>query len=156
MISSSFFLLLIFNTATATEIENSFNVFNLPTLNLYDNFQECLGLYPGGDYCVVDTMIKPDYDSKLYNEIIDYNKDVKKHFRRDMLTRGLCIERCNKIIAEIQAESENFIVEEFPRNVTVSCLCEFINKFTNENFNRFYSIQLITQMLEKIELNMQR
>lgn len=116
---NSVLFLLIFNSVGADESEK-FNVFNLPTLNLYDNFHGCLGKYPGGDYCVVDTMIKPDYDSNLYKEIIEYNKDVKKHFRRDMLTRGLCIEKCRKIIEEIGAQSENYLINEFSRNVTVS------------------------------------
>lgn len=113
----SILFLLIFNSVRVAKSE--INIFDFPTLNLYDNYHECLGKYPGGDYCIIDTMIKPDLDSKLYKEILEYNKDVKKHFRRDMLTRGLCIEKCKKLI-EIESENEKYLIEEFPRNVTVS------------------------------------
>lgn len=112
--------LLVYAIALVNGQENSvINVHSFPILNRYDNYHDCIGRNPDGVYCIVDTMIKPDLDSKVYNDIAEYNKDYKKHYRHDMLTRGICIDTCQKTVDEVGDKSEDYYIQEFPRNVTV-------------------------------------
>lgn len=114
------FLLVFTIIVSVSGQENLINVHSFPVLNRYDNYHDCIGRNPDGVYCIVDTMIKPDSDSKLYSDIVEYNKDYKKHYRHDMLTRGICIDDCQKTVDELGDRSEKYYIEEFPRNVTVS------------------------------------
>lgn len=95
--------------------------YKMPTLNQFDNYLECMGLY-GIDalYCVADTFIKPDPDSELYNFTVEYSKDTKRYFRHDNLVRGLCVNTCRKIVGKLATNEENYLVEKFPIDSKVS------------------------------------
>ena len=52
----------------------------MPPLYKFDDFDECIGLYQSNAaYCVVNTFIKPDNSSELYNyiEVILFNALAK-------------------------------------------------------------------------------
>lgn len=109
--------------------KNFFSVnhfYQMPTLNRFDNYHECMGTF-GEDalYCVSDTFIKPDNDSKLYKFIKEYSKDTKKHFRHDNLVRGLCVNSCKELIANVKNESQ-FLVERFQTDSKVSWVFDII------------------------------
>lgn len=69
-------------------------------------------------YCVVNTYIKPD-DSALYKSILEYSKNKKQHFRHDKVTRGLCMNICQRNLKR-SAKAEKYFVEKFPMDSKVS------------------------------------
>lgn len=90
-------------------------IYRMPILNRFENYHECMGVY-GADalYCVADAFVKPDLNSNLFTLISQYNKDTKKHFRRDNLLRGLCLNSCKERIEMLGNDSNKYFTQKFP------------------------------------------
>jgi hypothetical protein len=92
----------------------------MPKIYRFDDFDLCMGLYDTEAlYCVVNTFIKPDHLSKLYNFIKDFSSNTKQHFRHDKLQRGLCVNGCQSVVATMGKQSNDFLVEKFPMDSKV-------------------------------------
>ncbi|XP_058456878.1 nose resistant to fluoxetine protein 6-like [Malaya genurostris] len=76
---------------------------SLPTLYRYDNYEECLG--KESTYCMVRSLLKPDPSSELWLHVKNFSADVR-HFRRNLLERGICIDDCLGRLSEISNKKQ--------------------------------------------------
>lgn len=83
----------------------------MPPLYKFDNFHECS--VSGNLYCVVNSVIKPDYSSSLYNHILEFSKETKVHLRHDNLQRGLCMKDCKLKVYNEENKGNLYFEEEF-------------------------------------------
>lgn len=88
-------------------------------------------------YCYIRTALKPDYTSELYNFIDEFSSRKKVHFRHDKLTRGVCINTCQQLIAEMGSAADDYFVPEFELDYKVkkklmnhTTFLEFRNSFS--------------------------
>jgi hypothetical protein len=91
--------------------------YRMPDLYKFDNFAQCSA--DDSLYCVVNSFIKPDESSSLYNQIKEFSKHRKIHLRHDKLQRGLCIRNCESKVFEMGNQSDSYFVEDFPRDSKV-------------------------------------
>lgn len=77
--------------------------FSMPKINQLDDYDECMDTYMDeAKYCFVKSIIKPpDYPSKVYDFIIEFSSNKKQHFRHDKLARGICLNKCSKLISTL-------------------------------------------------------
>lgn len=77
--------------------------FSMPKINQLDDYDECMDTYMNeAKYCFVKSIIKPpDYPSKVYDFIIEFSSNKKQHFRHDKLARGICLNKCSKLISTL-------------------------------------------------------
>ncbi|XP_058836497.1 regulator of hypoxia-inducible factor 1-like [Topomyia yanbarensis] len=69
----------------------------LPKLYDYDDFDDCRRANPEYEYCVVKAHLEENTKSALWRQISRYSADPR-HYRRDVLELGICVDRCNAII----------------------------------------------------------
>lgn len=81
--------------------------YRMPRIYAYDDYDECFTSYDSPDpaYCVARSVIKPDNRSELWRFIQDFSNDTYRHYRHDHLDRGLCVERCRKLVASLDNET---------------------------------------------------
>lgn len=93
----------------------------MPNLYQFDDFEKCLGDINEKTtlYCVVNSYIKPDANSELYNLIANFSSNRKQHLRHDKLQRGLCLNSCKKVVQSLGDESQKYLVEKFPMDSKV-------------------------------------
>lgn len=92
----------------------------MPKIFRFDDYEQCMGIYDSEAlYCVVNTYINPDENSKLYNFIKEFSSNRKQHFRHDKLQRGLCVNRCKSVIDEVEKISHDYLVAKFPMDSEV-------------------------------------
>lgn len=97
--------------------------YRMPMLYNFDDYEQCMGLFEDEAlYCVVNSYIKPDDTSNLYNYMMEFSSNGKQHFRHDKLQRGLCTNTCMKLIDNLRANSEKYYVDEFPLNTKVTTI----------------------------------
>lgn len=77
--------------------------YRMPRIYAYDDYDECFDSLESNDpvYCVARSVIKPDNHSELWRFIQDFSSDTYRHFRHDHLDRGLCVERCRRLVSQI-------------------------------------------------------
>lgn len=86
----------------------------------FDDYEKCFGLYePAALYCVVNSFIKPDTKSHLYNLIDKFSSNRKQHLRHDKLQRGICINSCMELVQKLGRDADKYFVEEFPMDSKV-------------------------------------
>lgn len=86
----------------------------MPKIFRFDDYDLCMGLYnTKALYCVVNTFIKPDPKSELYEYIKNYSSNKKQHFRHDKLQRGLCVNGCKKVISQMEKKPSDYFVKKF-------------------------------------------
>lgn len=85
----------------------------MPPLNKFEDFDACLQVY-GDDakFCYVRTAIKPNPSSQLYKFMMKFSSNQKQHFRHDKLTRGVCINTCQELLAELGSSAREYFVPE--------------------------------------------
>ncbi|XP_055620840.1 O-acyltransferase like protein-like isoform X2 [Toxorhynchites rutilus septentrionalis] len=66
----------------------------LPDLYEYDDFEDCRRGNPNYLYCVVKAHIKENSSSVVWKQISQYSSDPR-HYRRDILELGICLDRCH-------------------------------------------------------------
>ncbi|XP_055610780.1 nose resistant to fluoxetine protein 6-like [Uranotaenia lowii] len=92
--------------------------YRMPKLFQYDDYDECFAITNVTDpaYCVVRSVIKPNGDSELWSFIQNFSSDAL-HMRHDHLDRGLCVERCQRLVSSLNDdELEQLYVEKFEIN----------------------------------------
>ncbi|CAO1317393.1 unnamed protein product [Diamesa serratosioi] len=95
--------------------------YNMPDLYELDDYEKCLGLQissesNGALYCLVNTQMKSDNSSELYNYIHDFSMKTKQHFRHDKLQRGICINKCKMIVELLGAQADKYSVDDVELN----------------------------------------
>ncbi|XP_055533122.1 nose resistant to fluoxetine protein 6-like [Wyeomyia smithii] len=112
-------LLVVFFMGCAVKGESFIDLtqyYRMPKLYAYDDYDECLDAYDTPDpvYCVARSVIKPDNKSELWKFIQDFSSDTYRHFRHDHLDRGLCVDRCRRLITSLDNETvQQLYVEKF-------------------------------------------
>ena len=132
--------------------------YEMPDLFQFDDYQKCLGknkqnTHPS--YCIVNTYVKPDYTSVLYNYINEFSMRGKQHFRHDKLQRGICMEKCMKIVADLGEEAEDYYIKEFPMNSKLTFdVVDYINvKEDRVKFNKLVNICINTELMGNYNLS---
>jgi hypothetical protein len=128
----------------------------MPEMCSFDNYDRCMALTsdktsPG--YCIVNTFIKPDYSSELYNYIREFSKLEKQHFRHDKVQRGICVKDCLSLIDELGSESMNFYVDKFPMDSKLT-LDTFKYRFVDEDRSNFDLLMNICVNKQLSEFNL--
>ncbi|XP_038113900.1 O-acyltransferase like protein-like [Culex quinquefasciatus] len=72
---------------------------SLPKLYDYDDYDECKHRNPDYFYCVVKAHIIENASSELWRKISHYSSDPR-HYRRDILELGVCLDQCDTIATE--------------------------------------------------------
>ena len=130
----------------------------MPDLFQFDDYQKCLGRnidQSHTPYCIVNTYVKPDYTSELYNYINEFSMREKQHFRHDKLQRGICMEQCLKTIANLGDEAENYYVTEFPMDSKLTFdFVDYINvKDDRVKFNKLVNICINRELMRNYNLS---
>lgn len=88
----------------------------MPPMHQLHDYEACLlGTDHFNAYCVLHAIIKPDNDSAVYKQVIEFSNDTKKHFAHDLLYRGYCLSFCEQELSELsEDEREKLYVEPFP------------------------------------------
>ncbi|EAT36801.1 AAEL011139-PA, partial [Aedes aegypti] len=92
--------------------------YRMPRIYAYDDYDECFTTYESPDpaYCVARSVIKPDNRSELWR-LIQVSVIFRGHYRHDHLDRGLCVQRCRKLVASLDNETiQQLYVEKFDIN----------------------------------------
>ncbi|XP_055597071.1 O-acyltransferase like protein-like isoform X2 [Uranotaenia lowii] len=77
---------------TVTDAQTSWS--DLPKLYDYDDFEDCRRNNPKYLYCVVKAQITANESSQQWKHISLYTSDPR-HYRRDVLELGICLDRCS-------------------------------------------------------------
>ncbi|XP_055536792.1 O-acyltransferase like protein-like isoform X2 [Wyeomyia smithii] len=73
---------------------------HFPKLYDYDDFDECKRANPDKyQYCVVKAHLEENASSQLWREINQYSNDPR-HYRRDIIELGICLDRCTLVSLE--------------------------------------------------------
>ena len=91
--------------------------FQMPEIYLYDDYEKCMALTVDRGapvFCVVNTFLKSDSSSELYNYIKEFSMREKQHARHDKLQRGICVQDCLSQIEKFKESGEKFYVKKFP------------------------------------------
>ena len=88
----------------------------MPKLFSYEDYDKCVDETDNEPpYCLVRTIIKPENSSKLWQFIEKFSNDTKRHFRHNNLDKGICVNRCKKLVATLSNETrESLLVNRFP------------------------------------------
>uniref|UniRef100_A0A336LKH3 CSON009729 protein n=1 Tax=Culicoides sonorensis TaxID=179676 RepID=A0A336LKH3_CULSO len=88
----------------------------MPPMYHLDDYESCLfSTDKFSIFCVVHAIIKPDNSSSVYNQVIEFSSDTKKHFAHDLLYIGHCLKKCEKDLEKLsEGEMEDLYVEPFP------------------------------------------
>lgn len=132
--------------------------YQMPDLFQFDDYQKCMAEAPDEitpAYCIVNTFIKPDRSSQLYSFIHEFSGKEKQHFRHDKLQRGVCVEKCLKLIEELDSEGDHFSTDEFPMDVKLTF--DFVQyRFVNDDrlqFNRILNICMNKYLADNYNLS---
>ena len=87
----------------------------MPKLNELDDYDACLGIFKAkAKYCYVKSIVKPpNHKSELYNFIRKFSARTKQNYRHDKLARGICLNKCAKIISSLNESAENYYETSF-------------------------------------------
>ncbi|XP_058053697.1 nose resistant to fluoxetine protein 6-like [Anopheles bellator] len=94
---------------------NKSEYWQMPQLHLYDSMEHCLHNKPNGVFCVTKVAIKPDARSSVWRLIKKYSKYTFQ-YNHDVLTRGVCVEKCSGVIDELVASgtpADRYYVPKF-------------------------------------------
>ncbi|XP_065086709.1 uncharacterized protein LOC135708531 [Ochlerotatus camptorhynchus] len=84
---------------------------SMPKLHQYDDYGRCLK--QGSTYCMVRSLVKPRFSSGLWQQIQNFSEDVR-HYRHNLLDRGICIDECLRLIGGLsKSQRDELRVESF-------------------------------------------
>ncbi|XP_049541201.1 nose resistant to fluoxetine protein 6-like isoform X1 [Anopheles darlingi] len=81
---------------------NQSEYWQMPQLQVYDSMENCLHNRPTGVFCVTKVAIKPDSRSTVWRLIKKYSKYTFQ-YNHDVLTRGVCVEKCAREVEQLAA-----------------------------------------------------
>ena len=101
---------------------NMTEYYGMPKLFIYDEFDRCLTEHDeNAVYCIVDTVIKPNNSATIWPIIEKYTNDTKRHFRHDRVQRGICMNRCEKLIGRLtKVVQQTYYLHKFNYSAKVS------------------------------------
>ncbi|XP_021697288.1 nose resistant to fluoxetine protein 6 [Aedes aegypti] len=83
----------------------------MPKLYQYDDYGKCLK--QGSVYCMVRSLVKPRPSSELWRQIQNFSADVR-HYRHNLLDRGICIDECLRSIGGLaKTQRDELRVDSF-------------------------------------------
>uniref|UniRef100_A0A336LPG3 CSON009729 protein n=1 Tax=Culicoides sonorensis TaxID=179676 RepID=A0A336LPG3_CULSO len=96
----------------------------MPPMYHTDDYESCLfSTDELNIFCVVHAIIKPDNSSSVYNQVIEFSSDTKKHFAHDLLYIGHCLNKCEKDLEKLsEEEREDLYDEPFPWRLDRKCM----------------------------------
>lgn len=95
--------------------------YKMPPLNLFEDYDACMDIYEGSaKYCFVQTILKPDESSQNYQYIKEFSSSRKQHFRHDKLSRGICINVCEKMLKDLGISADELYEPKFEIDFRVS------------------------------------
>lgn len=116
--------------------------YRMPEMFVFDDFNKCMALNSNQKmpaYCIVNSYIKPDKSSSLYNFIHEFSKKDKQHFRHDKLQRGICIKDCLNLVQALGPEADSLYTKSFSMDSKLTL--DFIKyQFVDEDRSRFNHI----------------
>ncbi|XP_058828421.1 nose resistant to fluoxetine protein 6-like [Topomyia yanbarensis] len=84
---------------------------SMPALYRFDNYGECME--NEGTYCMVRSLLRPNLSSELWLHVKNFSADVR-HFRRNLLERGICIDECLKRLSGLgKKQRDELLVAPF-------------------------------------------
>ncbi|XP_055533129.1 O-acyltransferase like protein-like [Wyeomyia smithii] len=85
----------------------------MPALIQYESYEKCMESKPSATFCVVKTVVKPDNTSDVWRIIEKYSKHLYQ-YRHSVLTRGVCVENCEKLVSDLnESQRKQFNQKEF-------------------------------------------
>lgn len=89
--------------------------FSMPKLNLLDDYDECMDSYKDdAKYCYVKSIIKPPaHPSVVFDYIKEFSSNVKQHYRHDKLVRGICLNKCAKLVKSLNISIDHYYQPPF-------------------------------------------
>ncbi|XP_052893011.1 nose resistant to fluoxetine protein 6-like [Anopheles moucheti] len=91
---------------------NKSEYWSIPQLHLYDSIEQCLHNKPGGVFCIAKVVIKPDSRSEIWRLIKKYSKYTFQ-YNHDVLTRGVCLEQCSRVLEKLGSAADKFYEPKF-------------------------------------------
>uniref|UniRef100_A0A182PVM7 Acyltransferase 3 domain-containing protein n=1 Tax=Anopheles epiroticus TaxID=199890 RepID=A0A182PVM7_9DIPT len=84
----------------------------MPQLQVYDSIEQCLHNKPDGVFCIAKVVIKPNSRSEVWRLIKKYSKYTFQ-YNHDVLTRGVCLERCNSVLQQLGQVADRYYEPKF-------------------------------------------
>ncbi|XP_063697963.1 nose resistant to fluoxetine protein 6-like [Culicoides brevitarsis] len=79
----------------------------MPPLHKHDSYFDCTKQFKEkAVYCVAKTYIKPDNNSEVWRYIKEYSSHKIHFFRHDTVTRGVCMNRCEKQLTQQKPQQQ--------------------------------------------------
>ncbi|XP_053674394.1 nose resistant to fluoxetine protein 6-like [Anopheles nili] len=91
---------------------NESEYWRIPALHVYDSIEQCLHNKPRGVFCIAKVVIKPDARSEIWGLVKKYSKYTFQ-YNHDVLTRGVCLERCASVLEKLGPSAHNYYVPKF-------------------------------------------
>lgn len=70
-----------------------------------DDFDLCMDQDNMTVYCITTVIIKPNATLPLWDYIDEFSRNRKKHFRHDRLQRGVCVNKCQSMLADLDEDT---------------------------------------------------
>ncbi|XP_063697877.1 nose resistant to fluoxetine protein 6-like [Culicoides brevitarsis] len=84
-------------SAKAIVLKSVFNLteyYKMPIQNDMDDYTRCMVEGDDSMWCSTYTIIKPNRSNEVWNIIEKYSNDTKRHYRHDLVQKGVCIKWC--------------------------------------------------------------
>ncbi|XP_063699368.1 nose resistant to fluoxetine protein 6-like [Culicoides brevitarsis] len=79
----------------------------MPPLHKHDSYLDCTKKFrEKAVYCVAKTYIKPDNNSEVWRYIKEFSSYKIHFFRHDTVTRGVCMNRCEKQLTQQKPQQQ--------------------------------------------------
>lgn len=76
--------------------------YKMPKLYLMDDYDLCMDIPDNLTvYCITTVILKPNVSLALWEYIDEFSRNRKKHFRHDRLQRGVCVNKCQAMLGEL-------------------------------------------------------
>lgn len=80
--------------------------YKMPKLYIMDDYDLCMDQPDNVTvYCIATVIIKPNQTLPLWEYIDEFSRNRKKHFRHDRLQRGICVNKCSGLLADLDEDT---------------------------------------------------
>lgn len=110
----------------------------MPKLYLMDDYDLCMDKDNLTIYCITTVIIKPNASLELWEYIDQFSRNRKKHFRHDRLQRGVCVNKCQVLLEDVDQETlESLYQPEFEYENEVGHISSRLNGEKSGTMNLF-------------------